>query len=101
MESAFGVDHGEITKARNPYLWGGQNAAALDAPKGKKKKAYLDAQKTRLGHSAIGAGGGAALGGLATHTKQGAILGGLAGASGAMMASEKTAYNNAKKKGGW
>lgn len=115
--SAFGVDHGEISKFDNNIaLMGGPLAAAHDAPKGKKKQAYKDAYGPSIKgqFKGLGAGGvaGAATGAAAgaLHggrgvARAGAVIGGVLGGGvgssvGAYKGGQK-GYKQAKTRGGY
>lgn len=105
MESAFGVDHGEISKlddSRKAALLGPLYTAGK-AKKGMGGKAY----RTQYGHSAVGAGAGAGVGAaigagagaLARRPGLGAGIGAIGGASVGSYHGGKSGYKAVKSKG--
>lgn len=115
MESAFGVEHGEISKVSEKtkenlktYGYGGTGRAIVEAPKGKRLQAYKDGQKVRLKGMGVGAAAGGATGAAAGalsrgkfKPKTGALAGGYGGSLAGALATEKKSYRAAKEKGGW
>lgn len=108
--SAFGVDHGGISKAEKELstprsvLLGGTLAGVKDAPKGKKMAAYKAAQKERLPKVAAGAAGGAGLGLAASAASRGrfrpgisAGFGALGGSTAVDLAHNQKTYRAARK----